>query len=118
MARPFPPRKKRKVKRGGVKEEGSGDSEREAVLQWNVIVRLLYILRNNTYDLCKKDRCINSLREAPKSTMYASTKATKHVLVLHKVPTDPSSLTPHLFTFPRFSQRKGSGHVRETRLYY
>ena len=33
--------KRGKVKRGGVKEEGSGDSEQEAVLQWNVIIRLL-----------------------------------------------------------------------------
>ena len=33
--------KQGKIKREGVKEEGSGDSEQEAVLQWNVIIRLL-----------------------------------------------------------------------------
>ena len=63
MARPFPLRKRGKVKGGGAKEEGSGDSEQEAVLQWNVIIS---ILRNNTCDLCKKDRCTDCLREAPK----------------------------------------------------
>ena len=37
LAWPDPSRREKqgKVKRGGVKEEGSGDSEQEAVLQWN-----------------------------------------------------------------------------------
>ena len=38
---PFRREKREKVNRGGVKEEGFGDSEQEAVLQWNVIIRLL-----------------------------------------------------------------------------